>query len=233
MPKRKIFGFLARKPDLSSQEFHDHYRHPHGTMGLSISTLRDYVQSHQVDVELLDESQSRFEIVAELWFDNAEDIRTLRSEPMMKAFHNADEFKFCDMRASKSFIGEEDVVQSGPAFESEDEPQARWRHFRRPTSIKLIQYVLQEAQGELAKDEITSLGERLGAYRQVLWHPAPDGQASLDVRRTEPEFSEVREFWWPTLTELRRSVESDRAAWDMLTRRPTEHSLVAVAEWWR
>ena len=64
MGRKKVFGAMARKEGVPSQEFHDHYRHPHGTMGMQITTLREYVQSHQIDTPLLDDSQRRFECVA-------------------------------------------------------------------------------------------------------------------------------------------------------------------------
>lgn len=231
MPKRKVFGLLARKPGLTPQEFHDHYRHPHGTMGLSISTLRDYVQSHQIDTDLLDETQHIFEIVAELTFDNSEDIANLRSELMMSAFHNADEWEFVDMRRSRTFVGEEEVLQSTPIFGSEAEPQARWRHFNRPNSVKLIQFVEPEAPEAWYGEEDVELGRRLNAYRQSRWHPSTP--VSLNPKRTESEFRGVREFWWPTLTELNRAVSADMEAWRSLVDRPQVHNVVVMAEWWR
>lgn len=229
MPKRKVFGLLARPEELSKQQFQDHYRHPHGTMGLSISTLRDYVQCHQFESALLGPEQNRFQIVAELWFDNSQDIETLRSEPMMNAFHNADEWKFVDMHASRSFIGEETVLQSGAPFADEMEPQARWRHFARPNSVKLLQFF--ERRDGLAANADVSLGQRLQCYRQTLCLPAEP--YSLDPRDRSPQFSGVREYWWPTATELERSAAADRAAWDELVGSPGVHNILAVAEWYR
>jgi hypothetical protein len=231
MPKRKVFGLAARKPDLTPQEFHDHYRHPHGTMGLSISTLRDYVQSHQIATDLLDDTQYRFEIIAELTFDNSEDIVNLRSEPMMNAFHNADEWRFIDMRASATFVGEEEVLQSTPIFDNEAEPRARWRHFSRPNSIKLMQFAKPEAGEDWYGDEDVALGRRLNAYRQVRWHPSTP--VSLDPKRTVSQFRGVREFWWPTLTVLNRAATADKDAWHALVDRPHVHNVVVMAEWFR
>lgn len=47
MGRYKIFALIRRRIDLSGQEFHDHYRHPHATFAMNMSTLRGYVQSHQ------------------------------------------------------------------------------------------------------------------------------------------------------------------------------------------
>lgn len=47
MGRYKIFALIKRRTDLSSQEFHDQYRHPHAPFGTTMTKLRGYVQSHQ------------------------------------------------------------------------------------------------------------------------------------------------------------------------------------------
>ena len=32
----RFFALLPRRPDIDRQRFHDHWRHPHGTMGRQI-----------------------------------------------------------------------------------------------------------------------------------------------------------------------------------------------------
>src|ERR1700754_496257 len=77
----KFFGLIPRRPDISSEEFHDHYRHPHGTLGRQIPTFRQYVQSHQVHSDRLGEGQETFEAVAEVWFDTVQDAVGLAEDP--------------------------------------------------------------------------------------------------------------------------------------------------------
>ncbi|MFD2580222.1 hypothetical protein ACFSTD_19915 [Novosphingobium colocasiae] len=60
MSRVKMFGAIPRKPGITSKWFHDHYRHPHGTMGRHISTMRAYTQSHQVHSDLLGEKADPF-----------------------------------------------------------------------------------------------------------------------------------------------------------------------------
>ena len=85
----KLFGLIPRAKTLSPEEFHDYYRHPHGTVGMSISSLCHYVQNHQIDTDLLGETQRRFEAVAELSFSNEIDViqpeRTLPKLPVARA----------------------------------------------------------------------------------------------------------------------------------------------------
>ncbi len=76
-----MFGCIPRRPDVSVEYFHDHWRHPHGTLGRHISTMRAYVQSHQTHSNLLDEAdQVRFEGCAEIWFDSDEDAKAFPQE---------------------------------------------------------------------------------------------------------------------------------------------------------
>src|SRR3546814_7907151 len=43
----KMYGLIPRKQGMGRDEFHDYYRHPHGTMGRNMTTMRGYVQNHQ------------------------------------------------------------------------------------------------------------------------------------------------------------------------------------------
>lgn len=235
MPSKKMFGAMARKKDISSQEFHDHYRHPHGTMGMQISTLREYVQSHQIDTDLLDGSQRRFEAIAELWFDNGSDLLELRGEPTMSSYLNDDEFRFVDMKQTRLFIGEEEVLtsQPGAAVRQADAANGKWRLSNRPLSVKVIQFIAPEAGPDWCSKEDEALGHRLGAYRHVRCHPTtPNSFVPARVGRP-PDFIGARELWWPTLTEFRNAVAADEDAWRRLVVRDHVHTLLAQAERWR
>ena len=67
----KFFGLIPRISGMAPQRFHDHWRHPHGTLALPIETYRGYVQSHQFPHIALGEATSVFEGFAEVWFDGA------------------------------------------------------------------------------------------------------------------------------------------------------------------
>lgn len=231
MTKKKLFGAMARREGVSKQEFQDHYRHPHGTMGAHISTLRDYVQSHQLNSDLLGPAQTRFEAVAELWFDNDRDILDFRSEPMMTAYLNEDEWRFVDMKKTKLFIGQEEVLTSHPkAGRSEERADSEWRLTNRPTSIKLIQFIESGAGAKWRDDADEAMGERLGVFRHVCSHPTE--LVSIAPGR-RPDFIGVREMWWPTLTAFQRGTAKDTEAWHWFNAREGTHTMLAQAERWR
>jgi hypothetical protein len=235
MGGKKMFGAMARKEGVPSQEFHDHYRHPHGTMGMQITTLREYVQSHQIDTPLLDESQRRFECVAELWFDRGADLLNFRSEPTMVGYLNDDELKFLDMKKTRLFIGEEEVLTSYPdeALCKADPANARWRLSVRPVSVKLIQFVTPEAGVGWCSDGDEELGRRLGVFRHVRCHSTTPATFVPARAGRPPDFIGVRELWWPTYTVFQDSVTAESEAWKSLIARPGVHNMLAQAERWR
>ena len=234
MSRKKLFGLLARKPGLTTQEFQDHYRHPHGTMGLRISTLRDYVQSHQIECKLLPASQQRYESIAELWFENAADLMNFRAEPTMTGFLNDDEWRFVDMKQSKHFIGEEEVLVSGVDDTiSQNVADAAWRLADRPVSIKLLQFFERGEGADWRRDEDRELGQLLRAFRHVRCHPTTPHSISPRHQDREPDFIGVRELWWPTQTMFERAVAAEPQAWCRLTEREGVHTVLARAERFR
>ena len=235
MRRKKLFGAMARKEGVSPQEFHDHYRHPHGTMGMRISTLREYVQSHQIHTDWLDETQRRFEAIAELWFDNASDLLHFRTEPTMASYLNDDEPRFVDLRNTRLFIGEEDVVTSQPdaALYEADAANAKWRLSDRPVSVKIIQFIAPEAGSEWCSPDDEALGRALGVFRHVRCHPTTPTSIVPTRAQRPPDFIGTRELWWPTCTAFDQAVTANPEAWRRLVMRKHVHTLLAQAERWR
>jgi len=226
---------MARKEGISSQEFHDHYRHPHGTMGMQVTTLRDYVQSHQIDTALLDDSQRRFECVAELSFDRGEDLLAFRTEPTMAGYLNDDELKFLDMKRTRMFVGEEEVLTSHPGEDlcKADVANTYWRLSARPVTTKLLQFVMADGGSGWCSEADEELGRRLKVFRHVRCHPTTPTRFVPSRTNRPPEFIGVAELWWPTYTDFLNSVAADEEAWKLLAMRPGVHNMLAQAERWR
>src|SRR3546814_7741895 len=66
----KILATVPRRKDISEQQFHDHWRHPHGTLSKKIACLRGYVQSHRIVSPLLPDTQLAYDGITELWYDS-------------------------------------------------------------------------------------------------------------------------------------------------------------------
>jgi hypothetical protein len=217
MPKVKLFAAIPRRQDISRQEFHDHWRHPHGTMGRRISILRKYVQSHQIDCDLLGEDQTRYEGVAEAWMDSVADAKYFPEEPVYANRVIPDELLFIDLPNLKFLIAVEEVLQSAPQGDQLDPAgNADWFDDDRAVNIKLVQLIEADGAEPWQSDADLDLGRRIGAFRHVRGTPV------AEIHGQEPPFLGTRELWWPTLWEFRRGVEADIDAFRTLVNRPAK-----------
>jgi uncharacterized protein (TIGR02118 family) len=223
----KFFGLIPRRLDISSEEFHDHYRHPHGTLGRQIPTFRDYVQSHQVHTDRLGDGQETFEAVAEVWFDTVSDAMGLADDPHYIEHVQPDEPNFVDMDKLKWLYTTEEVLISAPDVRSVDAAARGLQrfHLERATSIKLMQFRPEGSVVERSADEDADLGARLGAIRHVRCRPQREIHAD-----EPPAFGEVQELWWPTIWEFEQATASGEALREFMEIAPASVTLLAQAE---
>jgi hypothetical protein len=230
----KLFGLIPRAKTLSPEEFHDYYRHPHGTVGMSISSLRHYVQNHQIDTDLLGETQRRFEAVAELSFSNEIDVIKLRTEPAMAGFLNEDERNFIDLKETRHFIGKEVSLSTGaPAVDTPCTPDRRWDSGKVPTFIKLLQFFNRCDDAASPSDHDRTLAERLNAFRYMAYKPADFCMTTKSGRPVESPFVAAHELCWPTLSAFRRATIADTQAFFAFIDKPNTHTLLTHAERFR
>ena len=197
----KVHALIPRRPDLTPKQFHDYYRHPHGTMGSTMSTLRRYVQSHQIDTDLLAPDQARFDAVAELWFDSKNDATGFREHPVIVNYIIEDEPKFIDMANLQFVISDEDVLYSLPkAGTGLSAADMMWSPDNRPFSVKLLHFVANGRTTPWATDADEALGREIGALRHVRCRPRKTPLTPA------PLYRGVRELWWPTQTAFEDGV---------------------------
>lgn len=230
MSRVKMFGAIPRKPDVSVQYFHDHYRHPHGTLGRRISTMRAYVQSHQIHTDLLGPDQTHFEACAEVWFDSVIDAKNFPEEPVYLADVKPDEPLFVDLEKLRFCFAREEVLVSGADWRDPKVGLAE-REFSldtRPFSVKLLQFIHEVGDRPWDSPEDAALGARIGALRHVRCRPAaeihPEGAFVVGIR----------ELWWPTQLAMEEGVAADPEAWRALIEAPrAATAFLATAERFR
>ena len=189
----KFFGLIPRIETLSPQEFHDHWRHPHGTLALPIETYRGYVQGHQFPHQALGGAACQFEGFAEVWFDNLQDAIGLATHPQYLKYVKDDEPNFVDLQRLKWLNTTEDVVVAEPRGGHHGHPgDLTWDHQVAHTSIKLLQFFTD--QDPMPRKEFRDTALEAGALRAVRCSAVTDDPAD------EPAYSSVRELWWSTLT---------------------------------
>jgi hypothetical protein len=222
----KMYGLIPRISGWSYDEFHDYYRHPHGTMGRTMTTMRGYVQNHQIDTAKLGSDQARFDAVAEIWLDNEHDAIHFREEPNLVKYLVEDEPKFCDYGRVSYFAGESQVLQSGPAQNAGLHPgDELWAPATRPLSVKLMQFVQPDGNPDWAGEDDLALGQALGAFRHTRATPLHS------MHGDDPLWIGLRELWWPTRTAFEHAVDNAPAALEtLLARGGPSWTMLAQAE---
>jgi len=104
----KLVYCITKKPELTDQEFFHYWEKVHGPIGARIPRLRKLVQSHRLNVTG-DARSPDYDGMAELWFENVEDLLAARQSAEWKASRE-DEVNFIDHKRVAYFVSEERVV---------------------------------------------------------------------------------------------------------------------------
>ena len=83
-------SILTRKPNLSHEEFVDHWENVHGPLALKVPGIRRYVQSHITGQHFRPDIPAQTDDVdgiAELWYDSLEDLERSSQTPEAKALY--------------------------------------------------------------------------------------------------------------------------------------------------
>lgn len=218
----RFFSLLPRRDGVTSQQFHDHWRHPHGTMGRLIPGLNSYVQAHQVHTDLLGPEQHEVEGVAISDFDSPAAATGLLSEPQYVDHVAPDESSFQDVSKVRFLSTDEEVLQPRLA-EGPHPADAQWNVLERPTSIQLLQFVHLDGNAAWAGDDDIELGRSLGAFRHARNHP------NVVVHGDDPPFLGARQLWWPTVSAFEDGVDAAPEAFQHLVSR-AGHAITLLAQ---
>jgi hypothetical protein len=220
----KFFALIPRAESVTSQEFHDHWRHPHGSMGRPIPSMVSYVQSHHIPSDLFGLNQTTYEGIAETEFDTLADALDFGTEPQYVNRVQPDEPNFVGPGLEWLYSKQEVLVPRRRAQDGASYADVMWSPLDRPYSIKMLQFVHRDGNPDWAGDDDAELGARIGAFRHVRDHilpeAHPDGATWLGAR----------ELWWPTLTAFHAGVAADRAAFDELVGRGGQGALTLLAQ---
>jgi uncharacterized protein (TIGR02118 family) len=81
----KLILLIARKPDMSVEEFQRYWWDTHGPIAARIPGLRHYVQCHTLPELYTRGSQPAYDGAAELWFDDLEALERAMATPEARA----------------------------------------------------------------------------------------------------------------------------------------------------
>jgi len=205
----KLVTLVVPKSGLSVPDFHDHWRHPHGTLAITYRPLRRYVQNHVLGSDLLDPHGTDIHGIGENWFDSAEAITHMSKDPIVHDVFFFDEERFEDRERTQWFVVDQEEVLPVYPGGDHDEHGHRWSHETRPLSVKVLQLVPPGLGRDWVRDDEAELSRRVQAYRHVRSWSEPDAPHTA-----------VRELWWPTLTAFEDGVTGDPDAWAALRAGP-------------
>jgi uncharacterized protein (TIGR02118 family) len=192
----KIFALDPKRPDLTVEQFHEHWRGPHAELALKIKTQRRYVQNHRLPVEVPGLAPCPYEGIAEVWFDDYAAAASLATDPDYTEHARLDEPNFVDMEGLVFFPTGERVMLGGPPIE------------RDTPLVKLL--LLVRRKPGLSPEEFDRHWRELHGPLMVAAHPGlrryvqcptlPEAYAGGD-----PAYDGVGELWWDDLETFRRS----------------------------
>jgi uncharacterized protein (TIGR02118 family) len=109
----KVIVAIIRKPGMSPEAFHAHWRTQHAQLVSGSKAarryIRRYVQAHTLMSEYAN-GEPAFDGIAELWFDSIEDRDGFYSDPEYLATVKPDESRFADMTRTQFIVTEEEAV---------------------------------------------------------------------------------------------------------------------------
>ena len=105
----RAIAILKRRPDLTFQQFVDHWRNVHAPLALQIPGVVKYVQSPSLQRPGAT-SEPRADGLAEIWFESIESYRAGFATPAAAALL-ADERNFLDLdKTVRTFVEEIDIT---------------------------------------------------------------------------------------------------------------------------
>ena len=110
----KGFALIPKRPDVSDEKFHTHWRTIHADLALRILALRRYVQSHRIPSQVPGFAASPYEGAAEIWFDDLATAQGLKDNPDYLEGAFKDEPNFIDVPRLTFLNTRENVVVAGP-----------------------------------------------------------------------------------------------------------------------
>lgn len=107
----KGYSLLAKRPDVASKFFHEHWRTVHAEHAQKITSLRRYIQAHRIDAEVAGFAQSPYEGIAEVWWDDLAAAGLVATDPDYVNNAKIDEPNFIDMPRLANVLTEERPLQ--------------------------------------------------------------------------------------------------------------------------
>ena len=193
---------MVKREGMTDEEFHAHWREPHGRLAMRVRDIRRYVQDHTFGAapQVTGWPATRYDGLPAVWFDSLADARALHVNPDFQESH-ADEVNLVDRDRLVWLYCTEHVVLAGPPMTTGD-PEG-WKL----TLLLSRRPAVGRAQFDAAVDVATAHGATsLPAVRRATYAlPRADEAGS-------PHFDAVVEFLFGGRPELEAATASPALA---------------------
>ncbi len=194
----KLVAFFKRKPEISVEQFQQHWRTKHADLVVRQRGLRRYVQNHTLASGYRN-GEPDYDGVAEAWFDSTQSMRELGPSAEYRAVRE-DEVNFIDADSLGSVITDEVVIVDNPI----PTPSVKMISFLKKhpdVSVEFFQKHWRDAHGPIA-------ARIPGNRRYVQCH------ARLGIYKAgrSPAFDGIPISWFDDVDALRASARSPEYA---------------------
>ena len=194
----KGFALIPKKPDISFEQFHSHWKEVHAPLAVQIKALKRYVQSHRTE-DIPGVPTSPYEGLAEIWFQDLETGKGLGSNPDYLNGAYPDEPNFISDAGPSFLMTRENAVVPGPEL-AKDAPGIKSLFLikRKPgLSVAEFQDHWRNVHGPIVP-------RTPGLQRYVQCHVAPE-----TYETGTPVFDGVAELSWADMASFEKGWKSD------------------------
>jgi uncharacterized protein (TIGR02118 family) len=187
----KFFSLIPKRPDISDEQFHAHWRGPHAELALRLAAMRRYVQSHRVRPDLTGLPAAPYEGIAAAWFDDLASADSMATDPNYIQYVQPDEQNFVDLPHLAFVATREEVLTDGAE----------------PAKAKaMLLFGGGRAAGPEAAERAAAAA--VGVRRATISRAVDEAYAD----DASPAYDAVLELWWPDRDALERAWPQVRTA---------------------
>lgn len=112
----KVYAFLVKKEGISDDEFHSHWREPHGRLTKKVPQINRYVQNHGVDhvPTVPGLAPTSYLGIPAIWVASLEKLNAIYTDPGFQEVHE-DELNILQRDKLAWLITREYIVAAGPS----------------------------------------------------------------------------------------------------------------------
>jgi uncharacterized protein (TIGR02118 family) len=199
----KAYALLHKRPDISAEQFHEHWSTIHREHALRIDQLRRYVQAHRVEPGIAGIATAPYDGIPEVWYDSLESAASQSDDPNYTEFAKKDEPNFVDVSRARSVVTTHRPLHATVGL-GEGTPAAKViLMVRRPKGTAVEDF---QASWWAAAERLTGLCA--GVHRTAAAVTLPETYGGDEP----PTYDGFAELWWPDRAALDAAWATDGPA---------------------